>query len=386
VEIVFWLSLFLLVLIYVGYPLLLWLLSKLFAKAKAEKVEQKEFPAISIIIPAFNEESCILDTIENKLSADYPQDKIQIIVVSDESTDKTDEIVEQLIAKNTHNIQLIKQIPRQGKTAGVNKAVKVATGEILIFSDANSIYQPDALTKLVQTFEDPSVGYVTGQLLYQTTTATGVSLGCSSYMQYENFLRLHESNLGSVVGVDGGVDSMRKSLFTELNADQLPDFVQPLSVVEKRHRVVYQPEAVMVEDALSDTNKEMKMRVRVSLRAMWALWDKRKLFNPFKYGVFSVQLLIHKLFRYLAFVPQVTAFISNMLLLEHGEIYQVLAVGQVAFYLLALVGVLLTKADKKLPTIVYLPYYLNLLNYACLLAFIQFVQGNKIVVWKPREG
>lgn len=360
-------------------------MAKLFKRQGSKPTGTYE-PTVSIIIPAFNEESVIRDTILNKVEQAYPQDKIEIIVVSDESTDNTDAIVESLISELEVKLSLIKQIPRQGKTAGVNKAVEQASGEILVFSDANSMFQLDTLEKLVQTFEQPEVGYVTGQLMYQTVTANGVSLGCSSYMQYENFLRRYESEIGSVVGVDGGVDAMRRSIFTTLSADQLPDFVQPLSVVEQGYRVVYQPQAVMLENALSDSNKEFKMRVRVSLRAMWALWDKKRLFNPARFGVFSIQLFCHKLLRYLAFLPQIIALFSNLLLVDEGPVYQALLIGQILFYALALMGLYLTRKEKSLPKIVYLPYYLNLLNTACFMAFLQFIRGNKIVIWKPREG
>ena len=365
--------------------MLIFLLAKVFKKVPQQPTAEYQ-PTVSIIIPAFNEESVIRDTIQNKIEQKYPQDKIEIIVVSDESTDDTDSIVESMISESSTKISLIKQIPRQGKTAGVNKAVEQASGEILVFSDANSMFQPDTLEKLVTTFIDPKIGYVTGQLMYQTITATGVSLGCSSYMQYENFLRKYESGIGSVVGVDGGVDAMRRDIFTTLSADQLPDFVQPLSVVEQGYRVVYQPEAVMLENALSDSQKEFKMRVRVSLRALWALWDKKSLFNPAKFGIFSTQLFCHKLLRYLAFFPQITALFSNLMLLNEGALYQWLLVGQIVFYGLAFVGLQLTKKERALPKVVYLSYYLNLLNIACFIAFVQFIRGNKIVVWKPREG
>lgn len=380
----------LLVFIYLGYPAVVFIAAKRYRKTLRKPVSNNQVteyePTVSIIIPAFNEASVIKDTILNKVAQNYDKSKIEIIVVSDESTDDTDAIVEALIDQVEVRLSLIKQIPRQGKTAGVNTAVTQANGEILVFSDANSMYQPDTLKQLVQTFEQPEIGYVTGQLMYQTVTENGVSLGCSSYMQYENFLRQHETEMGSVVGVDGGVDAMRKALFTTLSADQLPDFVQPLCVVEQGYRVVYQPEAVMLENALSDANKEFKMRVRVSLRALWALWDKKSLFNPTKFGLFSFQLIGHKLLRYLAFVPQVSAIISNLLLIGHGLIYECLLVGQILFYALALLGFYLTKKEKKLPKLVYLSYYLNLLNVACCMAFLQFVRGNKIVVWKPREG
>ena len=379
---VFWFCLGLILYIYVGYPLLVGLLSK---SRKPLQVQSQTLPTVSILIAAYNEEQEIGNTLHNKLELDYPRDKYEIIVVSDESTDHTDHIVQKMAATADIPVKLIRQQPRQGKTAGLNLVVPQAKGEIIVFSDANSIYAGDALRRLVENFSDPTVGYATGKMVYTNPDGSLVGDGCSSYMKYENWLRGIESRLGSLVGVDGGIDAMRRSLYEPLAIDQLPDFVQPLKVVEKGFRVVYEPRALLMEAALSDAGREYPMRVRVTLRALWALYDMRVLLNPFRFGIYSFQLFSHKLLRYLAFVPVILAFVSNALLLSEGPVYVVLFAGQVVFYLLALLGIFIAQRSE-IPFYVSLPYYFSLLNIACIHAFWRFMKGEKQMMWTPRAG
>jgi cellulose synthase/poly-beta-1,6-N-acetylglucosamine synthase-like glycosyltransferase len=256
-----------------------------------------------------------------------------------------------------------------------------------VFSDANSIYQKDALKKLVGNFADGEIGYVTGKMQYTNKNGSLVGDGCSSYMKYENWLRDKETLVGSIVGVDGGIDAMRKSLYESLRIDQLPDFVQPLKVVEKGYRVVYESEAVLREEALDDSGQEYMMRVRVTLRALWAIRDMRQLLNPIKYFVFSFQLISHKLLRYLAFIPLSICLISNAMLLTAGDVYVFLLLTQFVFYLFAWQGKrnIESKIDMKIPFYYCVPYYFSLLNVACMHATWLYLKGEKKIIWDPRR-
>ena len=381
-TLLFWLSLALLVYIYAGYPLLLRLLG---AGSHAMDAAGTELPAVTILIAAYNEAADIESTLRNKLQLDYPRDRLEIIVVSDASTDGTDAIVEAVAAEADLPVRLVRQEPRMGKTAGLNRIVPLAKGDILVFSDANSIYDTQAVRQLVSCFADPAVGYVTGKMVYTNPQGALLGDGCSSYMKYENRLRELETRLGSVVGVDGGIDAMRRSLYTPLRADQLPDFVQPLKVVEQGFRVVYAPEALLKEAALSEAVSEYPMRVRVALRALWALHDMRVLLNPFRYGVFSLQLISHKLLRYLAFIPLLLVFVSNAMLLPAGPVYPLLFCAQLLFYFLAWLGYR-SEGRGGSPRFLSLPYYFTLLNLASLHATWRYLKGEKQVIWKPREG
>ena len=269
---------------------------------------------MTVVTAARNEAACIEATVRNKLEQDYPADRLDMIVVSDASDDGTDAIVARIADDHPGRVRLIRQEPREGKTAALNLAVPQARGEIVVFADANSIYAPDALRRLARNFADPAVGYVTGKMVYVNPDGSLVGDGCTAYMKLENWLRAQETRIGSVVGVDGGVDAVRRRLYRPMRADQLPDFVLPLAVVEQGARVVYEPEALLTEHALVERVDEFRMRVRVALRALWALSDKRVLLNPFRHGVFAFQLVSHKLLRYLSFAPLAVALVANLLL------------------------------------------------------------------------
>jgi cellulose synthase/poly-beta-1,6-N-acetylglucosamine synthase-like glycosyltransferase len=412
-ELLFIASLFVIAYIYLGYPLVLLILSALRPRPIRKKAGT---PFVTILIAAYNEAQCIAGTIENKLGLEYPRDRLEIIVVSDGSTDGTDEIVRRYEASG---VRLIRQEPRAGKTSALNLAVGQAAGEILVFSDANSSYAPDALLHLVENFSDPEVGYVTGKMIYTNPDGSPIGDGCTSYMKYENLLRSVETRVGSVVGVDGGIDAVCKSLYRPMNPDQLPDFVLPLKVVEQGFRVVYEPRALLREQALNQAADEYRMRVRVSLRALWALWDLRHLltFAPssfFSRGapshfphfapslsssssstsqlrtfstsfLYSWQLWSHKVLRYLCFVFLIAAYLANLALWDQGWFYRLTLLGQTAAYLTSLASPLLERARLRFKP-AHLARYFVLLNLASAHAFFKFIMGKKQVMWQPRKG
>src|SRR5690554_589909 len=383
-QLVFWASFFLLFYIYFGYPLAVKVVAGLNPKPVNTSGDYE--PKVSILIAAYNEAKDIEDTLRNKLALDYPKDRLEILVVSDESEDGTDEIVQAIAKHAACEVRLFRQVPRQGKTAGLNLLKEHATGDVLAFSDANSQWDANALRRLVRNFNDPEVGYVTGKMVYVNSDGSLVGDGCSAYMKYENWLRYQETQAGSVVGVDGGIDAMRKCLFQPLRADQLPDFVQPLKVVEQGYRVVYEPEALLKEEALSDGDSEFSMRVRVSLRALWALKDMKHLMNPVRDPVFAWQIVSHKLLRYGAFVPLTLLAITALLLAPMKAIYSLAALGYVVFMALAWAGHKKEKEGKPLSSVMSIPYYFVLLNVASYKAFMAFLRGDKKVIWNPRKG
>lgn len=380
---IFWLSLFLLFYVYLGYPLL----TELLSGEKGPVGKDDGFrPKVSILIAAYNEAEVIESTLQNKLQQDYPLELMEILVVSDESDDGTDEIVSALAATSKCPVRLVRQVPRQGKTSGLNQLVPMAQGDIILFSDANSQWEASAVARLVSNFTDPGVGYVTGKMVYVNEDGSLVGDGCSAYMKYENWLRERETMLGSIVGVDGGVDAMRKELYEPLRADQLPDFVQPLSVVEKGYRVIYEPAALLREPTNQDSTSEFSMRVRVGLRALWALKDMAQLMNPVRHGLFAWQLISHKLLRYLAFIPLATLTLASLLLAPKGGIYSLCLIGLLAVYVLAWLGHQKESMGKTLSAMYSIPYYFMLLNVASLKAAVAFLKGEKKVVWNPRKG
>jgi cellulose synthase/poly-beta-1,6-N-acetylglucosamine synthase-like glycosyltransferase len=339
-------------------------------------------PNVSILIPAYNEEASIERTILNKLEIDYPKDKFEIIVISDGSTDKTDQIAKSF---ESNGVKLIRQEPRNGKTSAINIAVPKVKGEILVFSDANSMYAQDAIKKLVQNFSDPDVGYVTGRMIYSNTDGSFIGDGCTVYMKYENFLRRIETKLGSVVGVDGGIDAVRKKLYVNMAIDQLPDFVLPLKVVEQGYRVVYESEAILKEPSLKVRKDEYRMRVRVALRAFWALSDMRQMLSFKKFKLFTLQLWSHKVLRYLSFIFLIGLYISNLTLWAQNGYYKILFILQNLFYLSAFISLFFEKKGYSYRLISLINYFL-LLNLASCHAFLKFIFRLKQFIWIPRKG
>jgi glycosyltransferase involved in cell wall biosynthesis len=381
-ELAFWILLLLGIYPYAVYPLLVRLLGA-YVRTRVHS-DETYTPKVTVITAAFNESAHIEKTVLNKLAQHYPADALDMIVVSDESADGTDEIVARLAAENSR-VTLRRQSPRQGKTSGLNLAVREARGDIIVVADANSLYRPDAIRKLVRNFADPNVGYVTGRMIYVNPDGSMIGDGCSAFMRYENALRAAENRIGSVVGVDGGVDAVCKRLYRPMRADQLPDFVLPLNVVEQGRRVVYEPEALLTEDTLTTESSEYRMRVRVALRALWALWDKRSLLNPLRSGVFAWQLWSHKLLRYLSFMPLAGALVLNWLLVDTAPIYAAAAFVQVAFA----VCVLAARVGPRVlgqSSLGRYCFYFALLNWASAVAFMRFLRGQKQVLWQPRTG
>jgi cellulose synthase/poly-beta-1,6-N-acetylglucosamine synthase-like glycosyltransferase len=373
-EVVLWVSLALVAYVYLGYPLTLWLFRRRPASAQVLPL-----PRVTVLIAAHNEARQIGETVRNKLEQDYPPELLDVIVISDGSDDGTDDIVRGL---GSQRVTLLRQEPRQGKTIALNAGAASAAREVLIVSDANSLYRPDAIRRLVSAFDDPTVGYVTGQLIYQDPGETAVGAGSGLYIRYENWLRRLETAAGSVVGVNGGVDGVRRQLYQPMRADHLPDFILPLRVVAQGFRVVFREDAVSREEALGHQEAEFRMRVRVSLRSLHGLADMRGLLSP-RHGLFAFQLLVHKVLRYLLFVPLAFAFAANLALAAVPP-YGILFGIQATCYALAGVGWLSGGRIRFKP--VFVPFYFCLINLAAAVALARFLHGERQVLWTPRKG
>jgi glycosyltransferase involved in cell wall biosynthesis len=377
----FWILLALGLYPYLGYPLCVVLLSIVHPRP----VRTGDItPRVTVVVAAYNEASHIETTILNKLDQDYPEELLDLIVVSDSSTDETDAVLRRLVQQHPR-VSYFRQQSRNGKTAALNLMVARARGEIIVFADANSMYRRDTVRRLVAPFDDPQVGYVTGQMRYMDLNGSLIGDGCTAYMRYENWLRSCETRIGSIVGVDGGVDAVRRSLYQPMRPDQLPDLVLPLSVVEQNHRVIFVPQALLQEESLTTETAEYQMRVRVALRAFWALRDKRSLLNPLRYPLYSWQLASHKLLRYLSFIPLGAAALLNWVLLPAGGIFEALALLQCCA---ALLTYLVLRGPQGLRgfSLARYCYYFLLLNWASAVAFARFLHGEKQVLWQPRVG
>lgn len=376
-EALFWIVIALVAYVYVGYPLFLLLIRLTGVKEVATDSAE---PLVTLVISAFNEERVISTKLRNSVELNYPRDRLEIIVVSDASTDRTDERVAAFAGSA---VSLIRMPDRAGKTIGLNEAVRRATGEVIVFSDANAIYDREALRMLVRNFGDPSVGAVVGRSCY-TDPSNEADRRESSYWDYEVLLKSLESQTGSVVGGDGAIYAVRRSCYAPMAGDALSDFVNPLQVVQQGYRCVYEPGAFSTEDSAGRFDREFKRKVRIVNRAWRATMNMKTMLNPFKYGLFSLKLISHKLLRWLVPVLLLALFGTNLLLLDDGTIYFVVFWLQLSFYLAAFLGFSLVRS-YRIPFFLSVPLYFCVVNVASLKGIVEAYLGKSYTTWStPR--
>ena len=375
-NIIFWLTAGALFYTYAGYALLLVVWSRL--SSRTVKTSD-ETPSVSVIITAYNEERALTAKLENTLSLEYPHEKIEIIVASDCSSDRTDEIARSFASRS---VVLHRQPQRLGKTAAQNAAVEKARGEIIVFSDATAIYQPDVLRKIVQSFADPTVGCVAGQLIYVDPASSSVGRGAVSYWNYEVFLKRHESQVCSLVGVSGCLYAVRRSAYKPLYNEACSDFIIATKMVEQGLRAVYEPKAVCTEETNSRANRELSMRVRVIAQTYNDLWLHRAMMNPFRSGFYAIQLFSHKVLRYLVPLFLLTLLVCSFLLAWNSLFYSAILLAQVAFYAAAVAGWLIERSGFRAGPLA-IPHYFLLANVAAVIAFYKFLRGERFARWEP---
>ncbi len=374
---VFWVSLFLIFHPYATYPMTLGLWRALRPRpVRRAPIE----PSVSVLIPAYNEADVIANTLDALLAQDYPTHRLQILVVSDCSDDGTDDIVR---AYADRGVELLRQAQRGGKALGLNAAVARAHGDIVIFCDANARFAPGAVRSLAENFADPSIGYVTGQLTLESPGE--VTAGGGAYLRFEEWLRAAETNVASVIGVNGGCDAIRRELYSDIPRELITDFVLPLRVIAGGHRVVLDENAESRETANAELQSEFSMRVRVALRALQGLVHMRRLLNPLRFPAASFCLVSHKVLRYLAFVFLATALASNVALALASPFYRVLLALHVACYGLAVCG-LLGIGRRRLGIVCVAPAYLLMSYWAFAVASWRFTRGQTMATWRPRAG
>lgn len=366
---------------YAGYPLLVFAVSRLFPKS----VKKSAFePTISIIITAYNEELALRVKLENTLALEYPAEKLEIIVASDGSTDKTDEIAGEFAASG---IKLFRQEGRLGKTATQNGAVEIANGEIIVFSDATTEYQTDVLRILAPNFADETVGCAAGKLIYIDRKKSSVGEGARSYWNYETFLKEAESAACSLIGASGCLYAVRRRNYVPMYPEACSDFLIATKIREQNLRTVYEPNAVSIEETNNQTDKELQMRVRVITQTLTDLWRHRGMMNPFKSGFYAVQLFSHKVLRYSVPLFLILILLSSFVLAFYSWVFDLLLFAQIVFYFAALAAMSIEKLNGTAPRILALPQYFVLANTAAVLAFYKFSRGERFAVWQPiRDG
>lgn len=364
-----------------GYPLLLWILSTIrsFWVPKNGMVLLKgdELPTVSFLLSAYNEQAVLKQKLENTLDLDYPKDKIEVFVLSDASTDQTDVIAE---AFADRGVRLKRSESRVGKSANITCFLPETQGSIIIFSDANSMYNPDAVLHLVSHFSDPKVGYVVGVQRYRSKLG-GERDAEGKYWEIELKIKAWESNLSSVVGADGAIFAMRKSLFEPLGESDISDFLGPLRIVSKGYLGVFEPKAICYEGPVTSMSRNFSRKVRIITRSLQAVTKVPSVLLPWRTGWFSIQVWLHKVLRWMS-----PLFLLLLIGGAWGDAWRGLLFGKM---LLGMIAVWLCLASLYLipvfrrSAVVSAACYCFLVNVAAFVGLIWLLLGRKINFWRP---
>jgi glycosyltransferase involved in cell wall biosynthesis len=371
--IVFWVAIGFVVYTFVGYPILLWLLSRV---RKGEHSQADIQPIVSVIIVAYNEGERIAAKIANTLEFDYPRDRLEIIVGSDGSKDSTAEIVRSFGAQG---VKLVESAVRRGKHHIQMMARDIARGEILVFTDVSIMVDPEVLRKMVSHYADSQVGAVSS--VDELLDAKKDWLGEHFYVYGEMGLRHLEGQVSSLVSVSGAFFSARRSLCEPWNPDHSSDFFVALNVAARKMRVIQDPECRARLGVVKSERAELSRKVRTIVHGLAVFFSHLSLLNPFRYGLFSWQLVSHKFFRWLLPFGLIAALVSNLFLWRVGRFYQVTLILQLVGYGIGLVSY--AAGGQARSGLLRLASFVVLGNIATLLAWWKFCLGDKMVVWEP---
>lgn len=371
-ELFFWICLVAIAYPYAIYPALLLLANRLSGNRPHRTASDHE-PTISVVLPVHNEASRITHKIKNLIELDYPRDKLQILVIGDACTDDTLERAR--AAAGEMRMQVIPLAERAGKAAALNAGLQRADGDIVVFTDAGIILEPQSLRRLVAHFEDPAVGCVSGEDYIEGTDSEGL------YGRMELLLRREEARLHSIAGASGCFYAQRRTLCRPFVAGMAPDFLSVLVTVRSGQRALAEPAARGSMTATSSQSAEFTRKVRTFLRGITALFGNAVLLNPFAYGRFSFILWSHKVARWLAPLPMAGCLVSAWLL-KDDPLYRGLFAAQIGLYALAVLGLFLPQLARRV-AIVRLSAFFLLVNAAALKALAMWLAGIRLEVWQP---
>ena len=377
---VFWLAGAVLAATYVGLPAITLLRARLLRRPHAEA---DITPPVSVVIAAHNEAAVIGARIENLLALDYPADRLEIVIASDGSTDGTDAIVDGFADRG---VRLISP-GRVGKGAALEAAVAAASAEILVFSDANSQYAPDAVRALVRPFADPEVGGVAGNQVYlRETQADASELGERGYWDFDRLLKRAQSSAGSVTSGTGAIYAIRREHFGPIPEGVTDDMLDTMRVVDDGKRLVFAEDALAYEPVAPSSGLEFRRKVRIMTRSFRCLILMRRAFDPRRTGWYAVQLFWHKVMLRTAALPLLALAVISPTLWDAGPLYRLATVGQAACYALAAAGIALARRPAGRLPILAVPGYFTMVNIASLKALLNLVRGERIDRWVPRRG
>jgi cellulose synthase/poly-beta-1,6-N-acetylglucosamine synthase-like glycosyltransferase len=369
----------LLVYTYLIYPAVILIVGS--RREKPYSPRWSELPTVTILFAVHNEASSIADKLKNALAQDYPENKLDVLVVDDYSTDGTLDAINTVLS---NRMTCIRQLVRSGKTAALNLAVAQAKGEILVFTDATTFFQADAVKSLIDTFDaDHKIGVVCGEMRYQPHP-NAVSDEESHYWNFERTLRRAESRVGTLLGAHGPMYAIPKELFSPLDEDMISDFMTPLLLVLKGYRTVNQPRAIAYQCGSRKSSSVYHRKRRIIQRSLYSIWKHRELLNPIKARWLTLQLISHKVLRWFTALWCLCITFSTILIMKESPLFNGLFWGQVVAYSMGVIGILIQQSGKK-AYIFRFPAYVLMILGASMVGMVGFICGQKVVTWESQR-
>jgi cellulose synthase/poly-beta-1,6-N-acetylglucosamine synthase-like glycosyltransferase len=383
--ILFWIFILLIFYSYVGYGILLFFLNSFRSSKDKVRSDSSYQPEVTLFVPAFNEIDFLDKKVENSFELDYPENKLFHVWVTDGSDDGTPDAL-----RKYDKIQVYHKDERSGKIAAMNRGMSFIQTPIVIFSDGNTILSKDAVKEIVKMFEDPKVGCVAGEKrIYTKDIDSAAGAGEGIYWRYESFLKRMDAELNSAVGAAGELFAIRTELFEEVEPDTLlDDFIISLRIAMKGYKIQYNPKAYAIESASASVEEELKRKIRIAAGSIQSVIRLSELLNIFKHKTLSFQYISHKVLRWIA-VPLALVFLVplNIMIVDYyngffvWSVYTFILWFQFIFYILVLVGWSLQKHKIKFK-ILFLPYYVFMMNLSMFLGFFRFLGGKQSVNWE----
>ncbi len=383
-KIIFWLSFAIIFYSYLGYGILLWILvriKRLLKKPMPPAAGQDPYPAVALVVAAYNEQDFILRKIENTLELDYPKHRLELIFITDGSTDRTPEIISRY-----PSIRLLHEPQRRGKVAAMNRAIQQVESPLVIFCDANTLLNKECVREIVKHYADPKVGGVAGEKrIWQREADAAAAAGEGLYWKYESYLKKLDSELYTAVGAAGELFSVRKALFEKApEGTIIEDFVQSLKLCVNGYVVRYEPNAYAAEAPSASIREEMKRKVRICAGAFQAMVLLKDLFNIFRYPMVSFQFISHRILRWtICPVALITLLLSNILIAwkAPSPFYLAVLAAQGLFYVLGITGWIFASRNIRLKA-VYIPFYFLFMNLSVFIGFNRFLRNKQTVLWE----
>ena len=385
-KITFWISLFIVFYTFAGYGIVLYFLVKIRRLIKGKRPIpdiNRYFPTLTLIVAAYNEETLMEEKIRNTLGLQYQKDKVNFLFITDGSSDRTPEIIARY-----PEIHLMHSPVRSGKINAIHRAMKEVDSEIVVYTDANTFLNSEALLNIARHYADPTVGAVSGEKRVMQDAVSDATAGEGFYWKYESTLKKWDSELYSVVGAAGELFSVRRSLYKDVESDTiLDDFMISMLIAIQGFRIIYEPDAYASELSSDNIKEELKRKIRIAAGGIQSILRLKPLFNPFLNPILSFQYISHRVLRW-TITPflMVLALLLNMLICIKSPdfLYVFILICQLSFYSMALTGWILESQKIKIKAL-FVPYYFCMMNYAVLAGMIRYYKGSQSAVWEKAK-